>query len=94
MHIVGKRWNVDLINMIFSEQEAVAILQMPINRMDAKDRIIWAHAKNGIYSVNTAYRRLEKGRSLIGLHPESSSNREQETKMWKRTWGVQISKEK
>ncbi|XP_062028872.1 uncharacterized protein LOC133744858 [Rosa rugosa] len=49
-------WNVELINRLFSVEEAEAILSIPLSSRNVEDRLVWKLERDGKYSVKTAYR--------------------------------------
>ncbi|XP_062006063.1 uncharacterized protein LOC133723263 [Rosa rugosa] len=48
-------WNVELINRLFSVEEAEAILSIPLSSRNVEDRLVWKLERDGKYSVKTAY---------------------------------------
>lgn len=50
-----KAWKTSLVNEVFWEDEAEAILNIPLSPLQAKDRRIWRGTKNAEYSVRSAY---------------------------------------
>lgn len=61
----NRRWNSTLIHRLFNQENAATILQMPINRMGMKDKLIWTHTQNGYPS-----RRSVWIKGLRGAAPE------------------------
>ncbi|XP_062020959.1 uncharacterized protein LOC133737422 [Rosa rugosa] len=43
-------WNVPLINRLFSEEEAEAIMAMPLSRRNVVDRLVWKLSRDGKFS--------------------------------------------
>lgn len=94
----GRGWNIELINRIFNKRNTGkknkrnedAIVQMPINKLGVKDKLIWLHMKSGNYLVDSAYNWLAKQKSQSGQKPKSRHSKEQERTMWKRLWGMKI----
>lgn len=48
-------WKVELINLIFWEEEAKIILGIPLVSAHLEDKMIWALIKNGVFTVKSAY---------------------------------------
>lgn len=78
------RWNVGLIKRIFTKKDAEIILQIPISKLEAKDKLTWMRSANGLYSVHSAYNMIAQQKGQLGQQPESSYSREQEKSIWKR----------
>ncbi|XP_061999404.1 uncharacterized protein LOC133716758 [Rosa rugosa] len=51
-------WNVPLVNRLFSVEEAVAVLSIPLSSRDLANRLVWKLEKNGKYSVHYKKRDL------------------------------------
>jgi hypothetical protein len=56
------QWNEELIREIFIPVDAAAILRIPLRSQDDDDCWAWEPEKHGIYSVKTAYQKLEQVR--------------------------------
>ena len=52
---VTSQWNPELVQQVFSQEDAAVILSMPICR-DAEDFMVWHYDSKGIFSVKSAYR--------------------------------------
>ncbi|KAJ1438735.1 Reverse transcriptase zinc-binding domain [Sesbania bispinosa] len=48
-------WRVNLIRSIFSPEEAVEILNMPLTSCAREDEMIWKLSRDGKFSVKSAY---------------------------------------
>ncbi|XP_026399686.1 uncharacterized protein LOC113295570 [Papaver somniferum] len=48
-------WNLDLLNSLFLPEDVIMIRTVRVNLL-LKDQIMWAHTKNGTYTIKTAYR--------------------------------------
>lgn len=55
----SKTWNVNMINLIFSQDVANQNLHTPLVPTVTEDRRVWKAENNGIYSVKSAYRMHE-----------------------------------
>lgn len=86
----GRSWNADLSSNLFTETDAASIMQMPISKVGAKDKLIWIHSPNGQYTVNSCYQWLSKWKHQTRQQPEGSGTQEQECAMWKRLWKLRI----
>lgn len=69
-------WNVELIKRIFTKEDAEVILQIPISKLEAKDKLTWMHSTNGLYFVHSAYNMIAQQKGRLGQQPESSYSRE------------------
>jgi hypothetical protein len=52
----SKSWNERLIEELFYEHDAQAILQIEIPRTETEDPMAWHYEKNGCFTVKSAYR--------------------------------------
>ncbi|XP_027170528.1 uncharacterized protein LOC113770308 [Coffea eugenioides] len=75
--IKGKQWNKDLITVLFSKEEAEAILQIPLSLFQKKDRYKWRYTANGSYSTKSGYGRA-KDRIKEMNRPQVNSNTNKE----------------
>lgn len=59
--------------------------------MGAKDRLVWMSTKNGQYTVLSGYT-VEQTKRKQARGDEGSNNRnvEEEGKMWKKVWNLNI----
>ncbi|CAN1184968.1 hypothetical protein LINPERHAP2_LOCUS37267 [Linum perenne] len=65
----AKVWNVGLVETIFSEDDAKAILSIPIRQEQGRDSRIWHYNKSWKYSVKSGYHVLmERVASMTHLH--------------------------
>ena len=56
MNTSSKGWNQEVIQQVFSSDIADSILRTPLLDQVREDNLIWKAAKNGLYSVKSAYR--------------------------------------
>lgn len=85
-------WDEQLIKKTFNEQDAQAILQIPIQE-GAEDFLAWHFDKKGNFSVKSAYqvvldseaRESEKGIPSMSHNPEISTNLP-----WKKLWALHL----
>lgn len=47
----GKSWNLDLMNLFFSKNEAITISIIPLSQCDQVDSIVWSPNQSGPYTV-------------------------------------------
>ena len=75
------RWN-ELIDGIFSQEEAAIIKKIPPSRRVAEDVLIWPHTQDGQYTCKTDYRFLKEEAELGYTQEDSGTN----TNLWKGIW--------
>lgn len=75
-------WDVDLINSILTERDVKQMLSIPLCRKAEKDKQIWSHAKNGIYSVKVWYHMMMN--NVFDTYDYSVQGD------WKKLWGLHI----
>ncbi|KAM2273418.1 hypothetical protein ACFX1S_043361 [Malus domestica] len=51
----GVSWNMDIINELFWEDEALLIQSIPLSTRKPPDRLIWNAKPNGKFTMNSAY---------------------------------------
>jgi hypothetical protein len=51
----SRRWNVQLQSSIFSPSEVASICSIPLSPLLARDRLVWAGSKQGVFTVRSAY---------------------------------------
>nr|POE69062.1 hypothetical protein CFP56_76076 [Quercus suber] len=54
-------WKADLIWEVFLEHEADSILSIPLSTLLPVDKLVWAAAANGKFSVKSAYNLARSG---------------------------------
>jgi len=78
----GKYWNATLIQQIFRNDIAEAILHTPLYGQVIHDRLIWKAERNGCYTVRSAYRLCVE--ELIDVsHLRRPSN-------WQNIWRLKV----
>ncbi|KAF5481359.1 hypothetical protein F2P56_002016 [Juglans regia] len=81
------KWNKQLIERIFTQEEVEQICSIPISRLNSEDKMIWGGTKKGQFSVSSAYQmEMNKKEALKG---ESSRGREGDAR-WQEVWGLNI----
>jgi len=80
------RWNVNVIQQVFSPYEAGIISSMPLSSRLPEDKLVWPAEKNGIFSVKSAYHILCN--TNLSHLPTSSSH--SLSKLWKRIWSLHL----
>lgn len=51
----SKQWDVVKVQQQFLKVDAEAILAIRVPNRDLRDRIVWAHSTNGVYSAKSGY---------------------------------------
>ena len=78
--IKGKQWNKDIIQALFSKEEAEAIMLIPLSVFQKKDRFKWRYTANGYYSTKSRYarakERIKEIRETNRPQVNSSTNKE------------------
>ncbi|KAJ0075170.1 hypothetical protein Patl1_34400 [Pistacia atlantica] len=83
----SKSWKLDLLKDLFSESEVDIICRIPISIFNRPDKIVWRCAKNGLFSVKSAYHlQVESQISSRG----QSSSAANDNKKWKKLWKLPI----
>ncbi|KAL5578350.1 hypothetical protein UlMin_020049 [Ulmus minor] len=77
-------WDSTLIRASFHEDEANAILSLPLPRRTTSDSLIWHYHKSGHYTVRSGYWLASQCRSV----PSSSTS--SITHWWKKFWRLRI----
>lgn len=57
-------WNLDLLHLIFNEDDFQAIVKLPVNMLSKLDKLIWRGTSIGQFSVRSAYH-LQKSTCLV-----------------------------
>jgi hypothetical protein len=78
-----KAWKTALVKELFWEDEAQAILNIPLSPLQANDRRIWRGTKNAEYSVRSTYH-MEM--ELSRMSNSSCSDHNKDTKLWQNVW--------
>jgi ribonuclease HI len=82
---VTRWWNIPMVEAIFNMDEANIICGLPICPNTQPDKLIWGAAKNGQFSVKSAYHvAMEMGRRYVG----SSSSEGPHCGLWRRIWRI------
>ena len=56
----ARRWKEELIDGIFSQEEATLIKKIPLSRRVSEDVLIWPYTQDGQYTCKTGYRFLKE----------------------------------
>lgn len=84
-------WNQELLNQLFTAEEVIEILKIPVSTMGSTDRLIWMPAKNGQFNVTTGYKMAQKKKKQrAGDEEASNRSKEDEVKMWDKVWQLNI----
>ena len=55
---MSRSWDRDVVAGFFAPLEADLILKIPLSPTNVKDKFIWPHVSNGVYTVKSGYRFL------------------------------------
>ena len=80
------KWNEELIDGIFSQEEVAIIKKIPLSCRVAEDVLIWPHTQDGQYTCKMGYRFLKEEVEL-GYMQEALG---MDTNLWKGIWSLQI----
>ena len=77
-----KSWDADRVKAYFHEEDAKAILAVPVPQRDARDRVAWVDSIDGQYSVKTGYKHWLKqhGENINVVQSEG----------WKKIWKLEL----
>jgi hypothetical protein len=81
------RWNKELIQAEFMEEEAQVISSIPLNPLKSEDKLIWRCSANGDFSVRSAY---HLGMELQESKGGQCSYTGKEEDFWKVVWALEI----
>jgi hypothetical protein len=81
-----KWWDQDLLNRLFSREDSMAILTMPVSATGKEDTLIW-RGTNGVFSVRSAYH-IQNDRDLATKAGGSSCDKK--NKMWRIIWQLDV----
>ncbi|XP_074347097.1 uncharacterized protein LOC141685920 [Apium graveolens] len=62
-------WDVEVVSYIFNNRDKESILAIPLSTSDQEDQLYWKFEESGLYSVKSAYRRLQDQRSHWSVEP-------------------------
>lgn len=88
-----RKWNKELIEETFSEEEALQILQMPLSLFPKKDTVYWKYSKSRIYTVKSGYaidKEEVSKRSKERQGEGGTSYAQNKEKVWKSLWGLKM----
>lgn len=66
-------WKSDLINQLFIPDDVKVISTIPLSIIDRDDKLVWFIAKNGLFSIKSAYHFYHS--MFISSRGETSTNR-------------------
>jgi hypothetical protein len=82
-----KRWNLDLLSVLFNEEEARVISNIPISPSLHPDRLVWQGTSNGLFLVRSAY---HLGKELHQRSLGACSNSGKEADSWRVIWNLKV----
>lgn len=81
-------WVLNDIVQWISPAEKEAILRIPIPRKVTYDSLVWAHSKNGSYTVKSGY--VENVNKVTVAQVNASSSNVVPNSLWKEIWRLQV----
>jgi hypothetical protein len=81
------RWNHDLVNQIFSKEEAQIILSIPLSGTRQDDVLIWRGTAKGVFFVRSAYHMQKEVEERGKAEPSSSSHC---SGVWSKIWKLPV----
>ena len=81
----ARQWNHEVIDGIFTQEDADLIKHLPLARMASEDSLFWPFSRNGIYNCKSGYQFLKAEEN----HGGTEANVEQEKALWKAIWVLQ-----
>ncbi|XP_074375015.1 uncharacterized protein LOC141716720 [Apium graveolens] len=73
-------WDVEVVSDIFNNRDKDSILAIPLSTSDQEVQLYWKFEEFGLYSVKSAYRRLQDQRSHWSVEPND--------KVWQILWCI------
>ncbi|KAF5444913.1 hypothetical protein F2P56_034005 [Juglans regia] len=80
-------WKYDLVRETFNREEAALICTLPVSRMSLVDKLFWGPAKNGLFSVKSAYYVAMELKRQLGGEPSAEKGSDM---VWKNMWKLNI----
>ena len=74
-----QEWNPDLVDGIFTPEEAALIKKIQLERCEAKDSLFWPLTQDGNYSSKSGYRFLKEEVEVWPL----ADSKSHDTGLWK-----------
>ena len=81
-----RRWNEEMIDGIFSQEEAAIIKKIPLSRRVNEDVPIWPYTNDGQYTCKTGYWFLKEEAKMDFVQVDSGAD----SSLWKGIWSLQI----
>ncbi|XP_062112468.1 uncharacterized protein LOC133823623 [Humulus lupulus] len=82
MELGGGGWDDDILQDLFTERDKELIYQIPLGSNDNHDSWYWLYEKNGVYSVKSAYKMLQKNKG--SWSPSANSG------FWRGIWQLKV----
>ena len=88
-----KRWNKELIEEVFSDRDAQAILNLPLCLNQRGDNLFWAFEKRGEFSVKSANKNAWNTFIALQIHKRENGYEHYGTLLsygswWKKLWAL------
>ncbi|KAL0004830.1 hypothetical protein SO802_012391 [Lithocarpus litseifolius] len=83
----SRRWNEDMVDGLFSAEEAELIKKIPLSQEAAEDILFWPHSCDGRYNCKTGYRFLKEEEEL---NVESRVAANDYKHVWREIWSLKV----
>ena len=81
-----RRWNEEMVDGLFVEEDAKLIKKIPLSRHVTKDTLYWPYSTSGNYTCKSGYRFLKEEEEL---HLNSQTPPIYHKRVWKEVWHMQ-----
>ncbi|KAJ8755558.1 hypothetical protein K2173_022137 [Erythroxylum novogranatense] len=79
--MMNGRWNSEIINGVFNDQDRAAIYSIMLPVRAVSDKVCWKFESKGRYTVKSAYRQLQNNRTAVA----GTS-----TQLWQKLWNCMV----
>jgi hypothetical protein len=91
LFIPGTRcWDEHKVRQSFLAIESNEVLKIRMGTNMEQDILAWAHEKNGVYSVRSAYRLLKNDQMAKAVEKNSEAGGSAEERVWKLLWKLNV----
>ncbi|XP_071909589.1 uncharacterized protein [Coffea arabica] len=91
--ILEGKWDKLKLQLVFNQEEAKLIANIPLSIFRRKDRMFWKDSKSGSYTVKSGYARAKQERQSEGRREEAGEETSWEIRkhtIWKNLWKLNV----